>query len=91
LAQRDSGGILVVLLAILYLAGSDVTDQLGELDRIARTLFAGLGHAPIIAQPDRGRTTDSRAPDFKLTHYPPPTLPEASRDVLYRLPRGRGV
>jgi hypothetical protein len=39
-----------------------------------RAFLAGLGHASIIAQPECGRTTDSRAPDFKLTHYPSPAL-----------------
>jgi hypothetical protein len=56
LPERYSGGIPVVRLAVVGLAGRDIANQLGEGDRIARALEPFCGHAVIIAQPGFGRT-----------------------------------
>ena len=66
LTERDCRRIPAVLNAILNLPRRDVANELGERNRVTRALLETVGHAAIIAQT---RTTDSRAPDFKLTHY----------------------
>jgi hypothetical protein len=54
LPQRNGCRIPSVLNAILNLACGDVTDELGEGNRIAWSLLAGFSHALIIAQAERG-------------------------------------
>ena len=45
--QFDRSGVLAIILGIGRLPGSDVDDQLPELDGIAGALFAGRGHARV--------------------------------------------
>ena len=54
------------------LARRDLHHADGVADHICRALLAlrSLGHASIIAKAGRRRIAESRAPDFKLRHYP---------------------
>jgi hypothetical protein len=67
--KLDSRRISFVWLAILDLTGGNIADELRQSDRIAWAFLAFRGHAAIIAQMERWRTTDSSVPNFKVTQY----------------------
>jgi hypothetical protein len=72
LAERHGSRIPAILHAVLDLAGGNVANELGKLDRVAWSLFAGFGHDDIIAWLATEGIGPSTASHFKLTHYRPP-------------------